>query len=226
MEESNYFAFIRIIGFLIPLLVAVILHEVAHGWMAFKLGDPTAKVLGRITLNPIKHIDPMMTIILPGILILSGSPFIFGGAKPVPVNPLNFKHPRRGMAYVAMAGPITNFILAIIALMFGKILFSVFPQVINLLPPQLSIILLLWIAQGFLINVILGLFNLLPIPPLDGGRIAVGFLPLPLARKLAGLERWGLVIVMGLLFSGTLDKVLDPIARIAENILRNHGFPF
>lgn len=194
--------------------------------MANKLGDPTAKALGRITLNPLKHIDPMMTIILPGILILSGSPFIFGGAKPVPVNPFNFKHPRRDMAYVAMAGPITNFIIAALTLFVGKIIISYFPFVLNMLPPTAMLVFLLWIAQSFLINIVLGMFNLLPIPPLDGGRIAVGFLPIELARKVAGLERWGLVIVVGLLFSGVLDKILHPLVQIADKILKAQGFPF
>lgn len=225
LEPTTYFTIIKILGFVPPLLIAVILHEIAHGWVAYKLGDPTAKQLGRITLNPIKHIDPMMTIILPGILLLSGSPFLFGGAKPVPVNPYNFKHPRRGMAYVAMAGPITNFILAALTLLFGKLVLSFFPFIFNLLPTGALLVFLLWIAQGFLINVILGLFNLLPIPPLDGGRIAVGFLPLELARKIAGLEKWGLIIVMGLLFSGVLDKVLNPLIGIADKILKSYGFP-
>lgn len=205
-------------------MLAIILHEIAHGWVAYKLGDPTAKDLGRITLNPLKHIDPVMTIILPGILLLSGSPFLFGGAKPVPVNPLNFKHPRRDMAYVAMAGPITNFIIAALTLFSGRIMFGYFSHVFTVLPNIFLPIFIIWISQGFLINIILGLFNLLPIPPLDGGRIAVGFLPIEIARNVAKLERWGLFIVMGLLYSGVLNSILSPVASFVEYILRINGF--
>ncbi len=193
-----------------PLLLAVILHEVAHGYTAEKLGDPTARNLGRIKLNPLVHIDPFMTVILPGLLILSGSPIVFGGAKPVPVDPRFFRNPRRGMAYVAMAGPITNFILAVIfyALM---LLLAKASSGLLLLPGWASFTLVYWVVQSIVINLVLGLFNLLPVPPLDGGRIAVGFLPLSMARQVAKLERYGLLIVIGLLYFGVVDRYLGPV---------------
>ena len=189
-----------------PLLTAVICHEVAHGWVAEKLGDPTARRLGRITLNPIVHIDLWMTILFPAMLIAIGSPVIFGGAKPVPVNPLNFKNPRRGMAYVAVAGPLVNFT-------FVALLLPVF-KYLDTLGPQEGFLMTLvgvWVVHGILINLVLGLFNLLPVPPLDGGRIAVGFLPVFLARPLARLEPYGLLIVIMLLATGTVASILDPI---------------
>ena len=193
-----------------PLLLAVILHEVAHGYTAEKLGDPTARNLGRIKLNPLVHIDPFMTVILPGLLILSGSPIIFGGAKPVPVDPRFFRNPRRGMAYVAMAGPITNFILVAIfyALM---LLLASSSSALTLLPTWASFTLVYWILHSIIINLVLGLFNLLPVPPLDGGRIAVGFLPLSMARQVAKLERYGLLIVIALLYFGVIDRYLGPV---------------
>ena len=195
-----------------PLLLAVILHEVAHGYTAEKLGDPTARTLGRIKLNPLVHIDPFMTVILPGLLILSGSPIVFGGAKPVPVDPRFFRNPRRGMAYVAMAGPIVNFILAAIfyALM---LLLASSSSALMLLPTWASFTLVYWVLHSIIINLVLGLFNLLPVPPLDGGRIAVGFLPLSMARQVAKLERYGLLIVIALLYFGVVDRYLGPVIR-------------
>lgn len=195
-----------------PLLVAVILHEIAHAWVAEKLGDPTARKLGRITLNPLRHIDPVMTILLPGLLILSGSPVVFGGAKPVPVNPFHFRNPRQGMAIVAIAGPVTNFLLAGISLILfqsiGKVPLSEFP-----LPTDVTLLFGRWLLHSILINLILAIFNLIPIPPLDGGRILVGFLPLPMARKIAKLERWGLLLVFFVLYSGIFQHVLGPIVE-------------
>ena len=194
-----------------PLLVAVILHEVAHGWVAERLGDPTARALGRITLNPIKHIDPVMTLLLPGLLILSGSPIIFGGAKPVPINPGYFKNPRKGMVWVALAGPAVNIILASICYLLVMALDKMNADVVN----HSAIVLLVgaWLIYGVVINLVLALFNLFPVPPLDGGRIAVGLLPLSLARPLAKLERWGLLIVFLLLYSGVIDAYLGPIIK-------------
>jgi len=210
---------IKIIYFAPPLLLAVICHEVAHGWMAEKLGDPTARRMGRITLNPIVHIDLWLTILIPALLILSHSPLIFGGAKPVPVNPLNFRNPRRGMAYVAMAGPAVNFfIVALLWPIFG-FLSARFEEVEH---PGLTLTLVsVWALHGILINLILGLFNLFPIPPLDGGRIAVGFLPISLARRVAKLEPFGLLIVVTLLATGALRTILDPILSFfALNLMK------
>ena len=200
-----------------PLLVAVILHEIAHGLAAEKLGDPTARRLGRITLNPVPHIDPFMTIGLPLLLLLMNSPVLFGGAKPVPVDPRFFKNPRRGMAYVAIAGPVTNFILAGICYLLFQILTVLFDSIP--LPTILLSLLLLWCIYGIIINLVLGLFNLLPVPPLDGGRIAVGFLPKDLAIYWARLEPFGILIIFGLLYSGVLNFLFTPILRLAEKIL-------
>lgn len=201
--------FLKILYFAPPLLLAVICHEVAHGWVAEKLGDPTARKMGRITLNPIVHIDLWMTILVPALLILLHSPFIFGGAKPVPVNPLNFRNPRRGMAYVAMAGPIVNFSLVLVLWPIFKFLSQRYETSEH--PGFFLTLLAIWALHSILINLVLGLFNLFPIPPLDGGRIAVGFLPISVARKIARIEPFGLMIVIFLLASGVLAKVLDPV---------------
>lgn len=194
----------------LPLLVAVILHEVAHGWVAERMGDPTARALGRITLNPLKHIDPFLTILVPGALILSGSPIIFGGAKPVPVNPHYFRDARRGMLWVAAAGPATNIILAslsylaLLALDYITNLFGWPVGVLTLVPSWLLI-------NSIIINVILAVFNLLPIPPLDGGRIVVGLLPLRWARHWARLEPLGIPIVIALIYFGATESLLWPL---------------
>jgi Zn-dependent protease len=208
---------LELIGFIPPLLFAVVLHEVAHGWAAEKLGDPTARKLGRITLNPIKHIDPFLTIIVPGLLIASNAPFIFGGAKPVPVDPRHFTNPRKHMAYVAVAGPIINFILAALCYLGFHLLGAIFPLLP--LPDIVIAIFVFWMIQGVIINLVLGLFNLIPIPPLDGGRIAVGFLPLKMARYWSRLEPYGILIVVALLFSGVLDTFLSPILDFASKHL-------
>jgi Zn-dependent protease len=196
-----------------PMLLAVILHEISHGLAAGWLGDPTARKAGRISLNPLRHIDPMMTIILPGILIMSGSPFIFGGAKPVPVNAAYFDNPRRGMCWVALAGPVCNFLLAFLS--YGLLQLLVLSPLTGL--PMMLIGQIL--AYSLLINVVLGTFNLIPIPPLDGGRIAVGLLPISLARPLAQLERYGIMLVMLLLFSGWLEPLLAPFTKLALDAL-------
>lgn len=196
-----------------PLMVAIILHEIAHGYCAWKLGDPTAKVMGRITLNPLKHIDPVLSILLPGILIFSGSPVIFGGAKPVPVNPMYFKNPRKGMAMVALAGPVTNFVLVLICYLLFLALFPYGNE-------SLSIGLVkLWLLGGIIINLALGLFNLIPVPPLDGGRIAVGFLPIPLARLWARLEPFGLILLFALLYYGIPQLILSPAIEFVTSHL-------
>jgi len=192
-----------------PLLVAVILHEIAHGLVAEQLGDPTARDAKRITLNPIRHIDPFLTIILPAVLILSGSGIVFGGAKPVPVNPLYFKNPRKGMLWVALAGPVTNFILALICYLALITVSAIEVKSWLWLVPYTIVV--SWFAYGVLINLILGLFNLLPVPPLDGGRIAVGLLPESLAYKYARLERYGFLIVVALIYFGIPQMLLKPV---------------
>ncbi|HEX3099501.1 MAG TPA: site-2 protease family protein [Patescibacteria group bacterium] len=190
------------IGFLSTLAILVfsaIVHEVSHGLMAEKLGDSTARDEGRITLNPLPHIDPFASILLPGFLLLIGSPIIFGAAKPVPVNFNNLRPRKLGMALVSLAGPLSNFILAallILPLKFG--LLSAGPVAD------------IWL-KAVIINVVLGTFNLLPIPPLDGSKIIASVLPTNLMYWILSMERYGFFIVIIFLYLGLLDKILVPV---------------
>ncbi|MCC3860532.1 site-2 protease family protein [Pseudemcibacter aquimaris] len=176
----------------LPLLFAITLHEAAHAWTAWKLGDNTAKMLGRVTFNPISHIDPFGTVILPLILLLSGSGFMFGYAKPVPVQFNRLNNPRRDSVLVALAGPGANIFLLVMSAIFLNFIEYV-PGIANE-----------WVGQNLvnmiIINAILAVFNMLPIPPLDGGRVAVGVLPYPLSRPLARLEPYGMLIIIMALF--------------------------
>lgn len=198
----------------LPILIAITFHEVSHGFVANKLGDPTAKFMGRLTLNPIVHIDLLGTIIIPALLLLLGQP-VFGYAKPVPINPMNFKEPRKGMAISAAAGPITNILLAILSILFIKIIIAsasiILPKAIetSILEP-----LTLMFIYSIKINVFLAALNLIPIPPLDGGRVLVGLLPHKQAVSYSRIEPYGIFIVYGLIFTGIAGYFVFPLADL------------
>ena len=191
MPSLNGFAYEVSIWFL-PVIIAITFHEAAHGFVAHLRGDDTAWRLGRVSFNPLKHVDPFGTIVLPAILLLSGAPFLFGYAKPVPVNFRALHFPRVDMILVAAAGPVMNLLLATLA----GLGFHVLSYVPQLAAP--------WLAENLknalVLNVVLAIFNLLPLPPLDGGRIAVGILPKALATPLSRLEPYGLLLLIGFLF--------------------------
>ena len=174
-----------------PVLIAITLHEAAHGYVAWRLGDDTAKRLGRVTFNPLRHVDPYGTIVIPALL-LSFSNFVFGWAKPVPVDFSRLERPRRDMVWVAAAGPAVNIALATAS--------AALMHLVPLLPATVEHWAFENLQNSIVINLVLAVFNLLPLPPLDGGRIAVGLLPLPLARPLARMERFGLFVIIGVLF--------------------------
>ncbi len=188
-----------------PLLFAITVHEVAHGWMARRLGDPTAMMLGRLTLNPIKHIDPVGTLLVPGILLVLGTGFVFGWAKPVPVNQRNLRNPNRDMMLVSAAGPLSNLLMALLWGLVAKVGVSLAGAI-----PMLGLPLVYMGGAGILINLVLMVLNLLPIPPLDGSRIVSGLLPPGLADQYNRLESVGFIILLVLLATGTLGAIIGP----------------
>jgi len=199
----------KILVYAIPILLAVSLHEAAHGWIAHLLGDSTAKQLGRLTANPIKHIDPVGTIVVPIIMVvLIGIPF--GWAKPVPVDVRNFVHPQKDMALVALAGPASNFFMAIIWTLILVFSLKILPQ------GGFASLLEVMSEVGVVINLILMTLNLLPVPPLDGGRIVTGVLPFNMAVIFVRFEMIGMWIVIFLLASGFLGKILMPMVQAVQ----------
>jgi len=211
---------------IIPVLFAITLHEAAHGWVANKLGDPTAKSLGRISMNPLRHIDPMGTIVIPIMMLLTVG-VAFGAAKPVPVNPKYFKQPHLDMALVALAGPASNFLMAI----FWALLITVS---LHFLPKSSYAIILQQVGQaGVAINLVLIALNLLPVPPLDGSKILAGVLPTAWANKFAHFERYGLYLLIVLIvlevgmgipiFSRVLLMLVTPFMHFFETVFNFQG---
>lgn len=204
-----------IVGFL-PIIFAITFHEVAHGLVALRLGDHTAQSLGRLSLNPIKHVDPVGTVLMPLLLYaMSGGQFVFGYAKPVPINPGNFKDPRKGMAISAAAGPITNIILALISVFIFKGL-SLIEQSVPVFVAE-PVAHMLRASIG--VNVFLAALNLLPVPPLDGGRVLAGLLPRDLANKYDQIEPYGMFIVILLLVTNVADMFIRPIVSLIYGFL-------
>ena len=206
----------------IPAVLAITLHEAAHGWVAERLGDNTARMAGRVTFNPIRHIDPFGTLLLPGLLLLAGAPFLFGWAKPVPVAFHRLRHPKRDMIWVALAGPGMNIALGIAA----AFLLHLSVQ----LPGTFGDWITLNLQNAVIANVVLAAFNMLPILPLDGGRVVAGLLPDSLARRYAQSERYGLLILLGIAFlipmvAAQFGVAINPLAQILLPVI-NAAYTF
>jgi Zn-dependent protease len=200
----------KIVVWVLPVLFGITVHEVAHGWIASRLGDRTALMLGRLTLNPVKHVDPMGTILVPGLLMLMQTGFIFGWAKPVPITWQNLKHPKRDMALVAVAGPSANLLMGLgwaLAIRLGLSL------------GNYGVALVYMGVAGIFINTILMVLNLLPLPPLDGGRVMTGLLPGPWSYRFSRIEPYGFLILIVLLVTGLLGLVLWPLISLVMTLL-------
>ena len=202
MEELSLLQ--RVAVWVLPVLFAITIHETAHGWMALRLGDPTARMLGRLTLNPIKHIDPLGTILVPGLLLMF-SGFLFGWAKPVPITAQNLRRPKTDMAWVAVAGPLSNLLMAIFWALVARLGLAIGSG-----SPELALFLIYSGMAGMFVNILLMVLNLLPLPPLDGGRVVSALLPGPMSWRYDRLEPYGFFILLGLLLTGILGKILWP----------------
>ena len=202
---------------LVPALFGIICHEVAHGWVAYKLGDPTAKYLGRLTLNPIKHIDPMGLAVFAFTALFA--PFAIGWAKPVPVQSRYFKHPREGMVFVSLAGPMANILVALLCALILKLTYNL--ESSGLLASSLPLDIIQASAKmGIGINCALAWFNLMPIPPLDGSHVVGGLLPAPIADQFQSLGRYGMIIIMLLLATGVFGRIIVPLIRQTVSLIK------
>jgi len=221
MEELSIIQKIAVMA--MPLIFAVVFHEVAHGWVANRLGDHTARDMGRLTLNPLPHIDLLGTVILPVLCIIAGSP-IFGYAKPVPINPYNFRDPKKDMALSSLAGPGVNIAMALLSTFLLRVVMA---GLEGRVPAQVwgwfATPVTLMLGYGVIINVVLAVLNLIPIPPLDGSRVVYWLLPNRMAAAYYQLERYGLVILMLLMFTGILGKIIFPIIRPLLGLLLGEG---
>lgn len=210
----------KITVWVLPILFAITIHEVAHGWVALKLGDPTAKFLGRLSLNPFKHMDPMGTVILPLILLSLGG-IIFGWAKPIPINQQNLRNPKRDMAFVALAGPLSNLLMAIIWLFIAKLGILIAPWT-----KDASSLFILMGQAGIVINIVLLVLNLIPIPPLDGSRVISSILPSKAASAYNRLEAYGFFILLALILlplhgPSFLSSILSPLVGFFLKLFSN-----
>ena len=208
----------KIIIYAIPILFAITVHEVAHGWVASKLGDQTARMMGRLTLNPIKHIDPVGTILVP-VLMLIFTPFVLGWAKPVPVDWRNLRRPRQDMAWVALAGPGANLVM-----LAGWALLAKFIAASGFGNTSYAIPLMAMALAGIFINIILMILNMIPIPPLDGSRVVSAILPPRTAMQYNRLEPYGIIIILVLLFTGVLGRFFLPLIASLDRVVKSFIF--
>jgi Zn-dependent protease len=219
MEELNTIQKIAVMA--LPLVFAIVLHEVAHGWVADKLGDHTARDMGRLTLNPIPHIDLFGTIIMPILLfVITSGRFVFGSAKPVPINPYNFKNPKKDMALSSLAGPAANLVMAVVFTFLLRIVISSLEgKVPRVYWEWLVIPLSYMLVYGVIINVVLAVLNLIPIPPLDGSRVVYWLLPDKQAASYYRLEPYGMFIILALFAFGFLGRIMTPIVSFLLTLL-------